>query len=225
MRVLDLFCGAGGAGEGYRRAGAEVLGIDIAPQPDYPGEFIRGDVLAVWREVAESWRPDLVHLSPPCQALSALTAGNRARGRKDDHKDMVPAARRIADAIGAPAVVENVPGAMMRRDIVLCGEMFGLGVVRHRYFEARNGLWTPLKPHQRHRGVVAGRSHGRRQEGPYVQAYGRGGGKPGVAGLQAALDAGHITSQRALVEAIPPAYTEWIARNARRGPEGPLLLT
>lgn len=32
MKVLDLFCGAGGAGMGYHRAGFEVVGADGCPE-------------------------------------------------------------------------------------------------------------------------------------------------------------------------------------------------
>lgn len=38
MRVLDLFCGAGGATRGYVDAGHEVYGVDLHYQPSYrPG--------------------------------------------------------------------------------------------------------------------------------------------------------------------------------------------
>lgn len=210
-RLLDLFCCAGGAAMGYHRAGFDVVGVDIAPQPNYPFEFHQLDALDVLRDCPDWMFPAAaVHASPPCQASSALTKGNRQRaGWADEHVDLIPATRDLLDATGLPYVIENVQGSELRRDLTLCGEMFGLGVIRHRYFEL--GGWTMPQPaHVKHRGRVRGWRHGQYFDGPYVQVYGRGGGKGTPAEWQAAMGIGWTADPDELREAIPPAYTEHI---------------
>ena len=203
-RLLDLFCGAGGAGTGYHRAGFEVVGVDINLQPNYPFEFHRGDALDF---LAEHWREfDAIHASPPCQASTALTKGTNA-GRT--YPQLIPETRRLLRATGLPTVIENVQGAAVRRDLVLCGEMFGLGVIRHRYFELDR--WTSLQPaHVPHRGRVAGYRHGRWYEGPYFAVYGDGGGKGSVAQWQQAMGIDWTDVRKEIAEAIPPAYAEYV---------------
>lgn len=200
-RLLDLFCGAGGAGRGYADAGFEVVGVDINPQPNYPFEFHQADALSFPLEGF-----DAIHASPPCQASSALTKGTN-RGR--EYPQLIPATRDRLHATGMPYVLENVQGSDLRRDLTLCGEMFGLAVIRHRYFEL--GRWTMAAPaHVPHRGRVAGMRHGEWFTGPYFAVYGDGGGKGTVAQWQAAMGIDWTNVRREIAEAIPPAYTRFV---------------
>jgi DNA (cytosine-5)-methyltransferase 1 len=210
-RLLDLFCGAGGAARGYQLAGFHVTGVDLAPQPNYCGdEFFQSDALDF---IAEHWREfDAIHASPPCQASSALTKGTNA-GRV--YPQLIPEVRRLLRSTGLPAVIENVQGAAVRRDLTLCGEMFGLGVIRHRYFELDR--WTALAPaHVPHRGRVAGWRHGEWFDGPYFAVYGDGGGKGSVAQWQQAMGMDWTDVRKEIAEAIPPAYSEFIGRQLIR---------
>ncbi|MEU5189544.1 DNA methylase [Streptomyces klenkii] len=215
-RVLDLFCCARGAGTGYARAGFAVDGVDIADRPNYPFAYHRGDALdrlTTLITTGEIAAYTLVHASPPCQDKCALTVGtNRSRGWGGAHNDLVAPTRELLEATGLPYVIEQPNGrARIRRDLSLCGEMFGLGGIRHRNFEL--GGWATSRPaHPRHRGYVRGYRHGVFRDGPYVAAYGAGGGKATVAEMQAAMGITWTDVREELTEAIPPAYAEWIGR-------------
>lgn len=214
MKVLDLFCCAGGAGEGYRRAGFEVVGVDIVDRPNYPNTFVRADALEHLSGLIKSGEIadyDLVHNSPPCQEACTLTQGtNKSRGWGSQHVQLIPALRELLETTGLPWIIEQPNGtAPVSKDITLCGEMFGLGVLRHRNFEL--GGWSLDKPeHVKHRGRVRGWRHGRFYDGPYVAAYGSGGGKASVAEMQEAMDMHWTDVREELTEAIPPAYTKWL---------------
>ncbi|MEU6112594.1 DNA methylase [Streptomyces albidoflavus] len=213
-RLLDLFCCAGGAATGYHRAGFDVTGVDIAPRPNYPFTFIQGDALSVLADLIATGGIDrftAVHASPPCQAGCALTVGtNASRGWGGTHVDLVTATRTLLEVTGLPYVIEQPNGrAPIRRDLCLCGEMFDLGVIRHRNFEL--GGWAAPQPaHRPHRGPVRGWRHGVYRDGPYVAAYGSGGGKATVAEMQQAMGITWTDVREELTEAIPPAYTHWI---------------
>ncbi|GAA2810127.1 hypothetical protein GCM10010441_38470 [Kitasatospora paracochleata] len=209
LKVLDAFCCAGGAGTGYHRAGFDVTGIDINPQPNYPHRFVQGDAVEYIREHGAEF--DFIHASPPCQAGCTLTAGTN-KGRV--YPQLIPPARAALESTGRPWVMENVLGAPIRRDITLCGEMFGLAVVRHRGFEAGGGLVLDQPEHRPHRGRVAGMRHGKWYQGPYFAVYGNGGGKGTVQQWQHAMGIHWTADRRELAEAIPPAYTELIGRQA-----------
>ena len=203
--LLDLFCCEGGAAMGYHRAGFDVVGVDVDPQPRYPFPFVQADALAPPFDLS---RFDAIHASPPCQSSSALTKGTNA-GR--EYPDLIPATRELLAGTGLPTVIENVQGSAVRRDLTLCGEMFGLDVIRHRYFEL--GGWTAFRlAHVPHRGRTRGWRHGEYHDGPYLAVYGEGGGKGTVAEWQAAMGIDWTDTRRSLAEAIPPAYTEFIGR-------------
>ncbi len=208
-RLLDLFAGAGGAGVGYARAGFEVVGIDIADQPDYPFEFHQGDALDF---LADNWRHfDAIHASPPCQASTALTKGTN-KGR--EYVQLIPETRRLLRATGLLTVIENVQGSDLRRDLTLCGEIFGLGVIRHRYFEV-SGFSVIPPAHKPHRGRVRGWRHGTYYDGPYLAVYGDGGGKGSVAEWQQAMGIDWTADRKAIAEALPPAYCEFVGSQLR----------
>ncbi|MEV7089445.1 DNA methylase [Streptomyces sp. NPDC093085] len=210
-RLLDAFCCIGGAARGYQEAGFHVTGVDVRPQPDYCGDvFHQGDAIEFIR--AHGAEFDFIHASPPCQGESAPTKGtNAARltatGRT--HPRLIVPTRTALDAIGRPYVIENVPGSEVRKDLRLCGESFGLAVLMHRYFELSG--WTTAQPaHPRHRGRVRGWRHGQYFDGPYVAAYGKGGGKASVEEIRQAKGIDWSTDHFNLREALPPAYTQWI---------------
>src|SRR6266536_3632059 len=111
-KLLDLFCKAGGAGEGYRRAGFDVTGVDIEPQKNNPHLFVQEDALSF---VAQHGREyDAIHASPPCQAYSMSAQTQRNAGKV--YHDLIAATRRSLMETGVPWVIENVPGAPMRAD-------------------------------------------------------------------------------------------------------------
>jgi DNA (cytosine-5)-methyltransferase 1 len=201
---------------GYHRAGFDVIGVDIEVQPDYPFEFHRGDALEWLRALLRGekcmrgqW--SAIHASPPCQASCNLTKGTNA-GR--EYPQLIPQTGALLARIRAayshylPTVIENVQGASIRRDLTLCGEMFGLGVIRHRYFECSFPISQPA--HIRHRGRVRGWRHGQYFDGPYVAVYGKGGGKASPTEAQKAMGIDWTGDIDSLNEAIPPAYTEYV---------------
>jgi len=204
MKLLDLFCGAGGASMGYHRAGFDVTGVDIQYQPNYSFTFHRADAIeflqARWKEF------DAIHASPPCQAHSALGKGTNDNSK--EYPDFLAAARDLLIKIGRPYVIENVVGAPLHNPITLCGEMFGLRVIRHRMFESNMPLHAP--EHIKHRGRVAGWRHGEKFDGPYFAVYGNGGGKGTLQEWRDAMGMPWCDTKLEIAEAIPPAYTEYI---------------
>jgi DNA (cytosine-5)-methyltransferase 1 len=203
MKVLDLFCGAGGASMGLHRAwpDAWIVGVDIEDQPRYPFTFVRGDAT---KPPVELDAFDFIWASPLCQKFCAYQRTGRV---KEDYPDLIPPTRALLEASGKPYVIENVPGAPLRSPFMLCGSMFGLDVRRHRLFESNIPLLVP----------------------PCQHPYGPGKYKPSSdrKNLRNTIEVGAwnepLELQRAamgidwmtvpeLSQAIPPAYSEFIGR-------------
>jgi DNA (cytosine-5)-methyltransferase 1 len=197
-RLLDLFCGAGGAAVGYRRAGFDVVGVDIAPQPRYPFEFHQGDAL---HYLAEHWAEfDAIHASPPCQRFSAMSTCRP--GLADEYPDLIAATRGLSALTGLPYVLENVPGSPLRPDATLCGHMFGLKLYRHRIFESNAPIAQPEHPEH----VTPGSKAGHWRPGQIISVSGH---CSPISLARAAMGIDWMRRSE-LVESIPPAFTEHI---------------
>lgn len=206
-RLLDLFCGAGGAAVGYHRAGFDVVGVDVKPQPNYPFEFEQGDALQVLRLLINGLYGetfDAIHASPPCQAY---TRAGALRMQKLDHPDLVGSTRDLLLRTGLPYVIENVPGAPLVKPAQFCGTSFGLGgpdwdLQRHRLFEASFELWGTGCNHTRPAISVVG-------HGATKATRTRLGRNPSIAEKRAAMGIDWMNCDE-LSEAIPPLYTLFV---------------
>jgi DNA (cytosine-5)-methyltransferase 1 len=238
VRLLDLFCGAGGAAVGYHRAGfTEIVGVDIKPQPRYPFTFVLGDALEYVK--AHGHQYDAIHASPPCQGYSIMRNLPWLRGKK--YPLLIASTAAALNETTRPWVIENVMGAKLASGW-LCGTMFGLPFFRHRYFWAGGWMW--LQPsHEIHRQRIrpghslAGRARdivfSKNEDARGIQSWPGRRGDAGhgltIAGNGAQANGcaiGHAKGARAaamamgvdwmrreeITQAIPPAYTEFIGR-------------
>jgi DNA (cytosine-5)-methyltransferase 1 len=199
-RALDLFCGAGGAAVGLHRAGFEVVGVDIAPQPNYPFKFRQADALTYPLDGY-----DLLWASCPCQFGSVLTPLEH----RQKHPNLIPIMRERMAATGIPYIIENVPGVRSHlvNPIMLCGSMFGLGVWRHRYFECPllEGLLTPQCNHSNAPVLVSGSPRRKNAAGVVDRT------EPSTEARREAMGIGWMTRAE-LDQAIPPAYSEYLGK-------------
>lgn len=211
LRALDLFCCAGGAAMGLHRAGFEVVGVDIKPQPRYPFKFHRADALTFPLNGF-----DFIWASPPCQGYSAIRFAPGAVGAP-----LLIEAVRARMPTNIPWVIENVEEARwaMRNPVLLCGSMFDLGAQgcrtqRHRLFETNFPLAQPSCTHDDRPVIGVYGGHARRRA---ASAGGRGtrdvweGGHKTAAAEALGIDWMTLAE---LSEAIPPAYAEYIGRTA-----------
>ena len=216
-RLLDLFCGAGGAAMGYHRAGFDVVGVDNRPQPRYPFQFYPADALTVLEYPAFMAGFDAIHASPPCQAFTQMSARWRGKGTKaDTHPDLLTPTLAAVRSLGLPYVVENVQGAKnhMRATLVLHGGMFELGVHRPRLFESNVLILAPKAPQTTSPLGV----YGTKPDGRTTYRYRNNGNYKGKSLIRAAKSIEEAREAMGIDwmtwdeirESIPPAYTEHI---------------
>jgi DNA (cytosine-5)-methyltransferase 1 len=193
MKLLDLFCGAGGAAMGYHRAGFEVVGVDIKPQKNYPFEFHQADAMTYPLEGF-----DAVHASPPCQAYSVA-----AQGTGRIHPDLLAKTRERLKGVW---IIENVPGAPMRGDMAICGCQVKLPLRRKRYFESSVPIFALLHPCDHRERAVSVVGHGTPSWVRKALGY-----NPTIKQYREAMGIDWMNRDE-LSQAIPPAYTEFIGK-------------
>jgi DNA (cytosine-5)-methyltransferase 1 len=199
-RLLDLFCGAGGATAGYQRAGFYVVGVDHRPMPNYCGdEFVQADALDPPVFYDEF---DAIHASPPCQAYTLSALSQRKAGK--EYPDLLGPTRDLLEATGLPWVIENVPGAPMRADFKLCGCQFGLELRRARWFETSWHAFDLAQPCHHPYPVVSVAGHGTPSWVREQLGY-----DPTIADWRGAMGIDWMNRSE-LSQAIPPTYTEYV---------------
>lgn len=198
MKLLDLFCGIGGASHGYALAGFDVTGVDRYPQDGYPYKFIRADALEYLADHIQEYT--VIHASPPCQQFSKATPWTT----RMSFPNYIPELRRMFHSYNKAYVIENVEGSPLINPMVLCGTMFGMRLIRHRLFESNLPLGAP--EHPRHTGSVA--------NGDYVTVAGHGAnnkkGNNGINVWKEVMEIPWAKYREDLAEAIPPRYTEYL---------------
>jgi DNA (cytosine-5)-methyltransferase 1 len=197
-RLLDLFCGAGGAAMGYHRAGFEVVGVDIKPQKHYPFEFHQADAMTYPLDGFH-----VIHASPPCQKYTKASKQWRINGK--GYFDLIQPIRERLSASGVSYVIENVPGAPLIEPTMLNGAMFGMKVLRRRYFETSPQLDFILVPSDPAATFKMGRMV---KDGDMITPVGH---FTNVAYAKKIMGVDWMNRDE-LSQAIPPAYTEFIGK-------------
>lgn len=218
-KLLDLYCCAGGASMGWHRAGFDVYGVDLSPQPNYPFAFHRSGALEVLAALLTGgavdfthpdgrvewlgWITDFdaIHASPPCQRHSAMSACRP--GLAEAYPDLIAPTRAMLINTGLPYVIENVMGSPLIDPTILCGQMFGLELYRHRGFESNFPIDLPDHPAH----VTPASKAGHWTPGTIMSVAGH------VSPMWKAREVmGGIgwMNRDELGESIPPVYTEYI---------------
>jgi DNA (cytosine-5)-methyltransferase 1 len=194
---------------GYRRAGFEVVGVDIAPQKNYPFEFHQADALEFLREHGREF--DVIAASPPCQGYSRMRHLPWLKGR--EWPLLIEPVREALKEIGRPYLIENVVGAPLINPVMLCGQMFGLKLFRHRLFECSEFIMQI--PHAAHTEVIGAGKNLNNRRSPSASGFIsiiRG----NAAASKIALGCPWMTRDE-VCDAVPPVYTEWLGRRLLAG--------
>ncbi len=215
MKLLDLFCGGGGAGIGYSLAGFTVVGVDNIPQPHYPFEFHQADAFEYLAEHGHEY--DFIHASPPCQKYTGMRNITRARFGivRTDHPDLIDIVRRSLRAIEKPYIIENVQNSPLQTQFILCGSALGLThVAWHRHFESNMlFLGVPKCNHLTQDytiGVYGEKPDGRRVS---YRQYRLCRIAKSLSEAQELLGIDWMEWNE-IRNAVPPAYTQWIGNKA-----------
>ena len=224
MRLLDLFCGEGGAAMGYSRAGFDVFGVDTSSQRlrTYPFPSVEADAIEFVLDHGHEF--DAIHASPPCTGYTRGTAAIPDRLERYDR--LIGATREALLIVGKPFVIENVADARpeLLDPVMLCGRMFGLGAIdedgtplvldRHRLFEGGNGVTLTAPRHEKHDRTmqVAGAYGGARRDKREAREVRKGGYvPPSLDVLRSLLGTPWMTEEGCFLS-IPPAYTEHLGK-------------
>lgn len=221
MKILDLFCGAGMAADGYAQVGFEIFGIDLKNQSHYPYNFQQADAIEVLNDISYLKSFDLIHASPPCQAHTRAKHLRNAQGKKSRFTDLLTPCLELLRKSGVPWVVENVPGSPgMENAVVECGSSYDLKVRRHRLFLSDD---IPLKGsicNHKKQGKPIGVYH---VMGDTCKGISSKTGKLVIGGSTAktleeglwAMGVSRNITWNELKEGFPPAYTKHIGKQAK----------
>ena len=213
MKLLDLFCGAGGASVGYYNAGFDITGIDIKTQPNYPFKFIKTDAIDFLKKYGQNY--DIIHASPPCQGYSKHTKPNSKHVHYSKGSDEPKLLSTIRNLIPKDKyyIMENVIGARneLLNPVMLCGNMFGLPISRHRLFESNFPIQQPL--HISCRGVAKKYAIDNNIDYRDMSVCGKSRRKGCIDTWKVLTGNYWMQSAHELSESIPWVYTHYIGSN------------